>query len=498
MKHFGILSFLFALALTLFAPLTSTIAQTASPPAETVKTSPLTETLDRLLSAPPLKNAIVGATVRSLTTGQILYSRNPQFSLMPASNQKIITAAVALAKLGADFRYKTTLYRTAPISPDGELNGVLYLRGSGDPTLTSENLRTLAEAVKAAGVTRFTGQILADPSVFDSQMLGDGWQWDDEPYYYQPQISGINCDANVLAYAVLPSSSVEAKPLVVVGEEKSPTSYVSVVSRVRTVLAGEPTNIAFDRLRATNAIVITGDIAVGSKPVTAVLTIENPARYTAYRFAEMLKAVGIVEELPSVGLGTVPAEAVPLATHESKPLSVMVADFLKPSDNLYGECFLKTLGAIHGKSGSWREGTRVVRDFLNASGIDTSGFTPADGSGLSRMNTVTPNLLADLLTYIDRHFPPPAKQAFYDGLPIGGVDGTLRNRFKGTPGAQNVRAKTGTLSGVSALSGYVTTESGERLVFSLIMNHYSSGATATQARNLQDAFVNALIPATEK
>lgn len=492
--------FLLILALlTLVAP--PLAAQNTAP------ATPLTERLNATLNVPVLKNAIVGAIVRSLDSGETLYEHNPDFALLPASNQKLITATTTLALLGPDFRYTTSLFRTGMIEADGTLTGDLYLKGSGDPSLSSANLKTLAEALAKSGVKKFSGKIVADATRFDEQTLGEGWQWDDEPFDYQPQVSALNCDENVVQIEVRPGSVIGATPDVVLGGMDSTSlafagsTYLNILNTATTGSGNDPTGanvttgISLERLRAHNDVVISGTIPLGGAPSRETVTVENPARFTVTRLYELLSATGITTAKPtasSISTGIVPPNVTLVAEHQSAPLSALVALLLKPSDNLFGECFLRTLGAEKGKAGSWSEGRKVVKNFLTEALSDTSGLYIADGSGLSRMNNVTPRLLADLLTYADKKLPPATRTAFVDGLPVGGIDGTLRNRFKGTPLAGNVRAKTGSLTGVSTLSGYVTTRSGKRLVFSLLMNHFTAGGPTAQARAAQDAFVLAL------
>ena len=192
-----------------------------------------------------------------------------------------------------------------------------------------------------------------------------------------------------------------------------------------------------------------------------------------------------------IGRGQVPPDAAMVAQKRSQPLSVLIKDFLKPSDNLYGELLLRTLGAEKKSRGTASGGASVVRELLNEAGADTGGWNMADGSGLSREDTVTPRQLMGVLAYMDSKVPSAVRTAFYDGLPVGGVDGTLRNRFKGTAAQGNVHAKTGSLSRVSSLSGYVTTKAGERLAFSILMNNYDGSAAV--ARATQDQIVLALL-----
>lgn len=433
--------------------------------------APVTARLEKTLAAPALKTGFVGMRVVSLDSGKLLFERNSEKSLMPASNLKIVTCAASLALLGPSFTYTTEVY----LSGDD-----LILKGSGDPSLDMARLQALAEAVKAAGVTELKGRLLYDASVFDTEALGEGWQWDDEDFYYSAQVSGLCCDENVAPVVVKPDGTIESSP------------YVSVENRLERT-EGKERSVRIGRKRGQNTVVVSGKLGAQAEAVREAVTVEDPARFAAFRFAEALRKAGVtLPEAVVLEPGKVAPGGSPLARSVSKPLSQLVADFMKPSDNLFGECFLKTLGAVKGKSGSTGEGARIVREWLASKNLPLAGFYQADGSGLSRMNWVTPQLLIGILR--DRAGDP----AFRAAMPIGGVDGTLKNRFKNTPAQNNVRAKTGTLTGASSLSGYVTTKAGERLVFSILMNHYDRQAGSSTARALQDALVLTLLELPRK
>ncbi|MBC8101941.1 MAG: D-alanyl-D-alanine carboxypeptidase/D-alanyl-D-alanine-endopeptidase [Cytophagales bacterium] len=504
-------------ALSLAAPAGAAFAQNAviPPPAVAFRRATGTEVgarIDRALAVPALKNAVVGILVRSLIDGRTLYERNPDLALVPASNMKLLTATAALVKLGTDFRYKTTLLHTGSIDRNGTLNGDLYLRGSGDPSLDSKRLLEMAQKLRAAGVQKINGRILADATAFDDQRIGDGWQWDDEAYYYSAQVAGLNCDENVIALEVRPADRIGAPAQVVVGGADSrllafeQTRYVQVTNRAVTTpgattgAAGLSTGIKpeaklrFSRARATNELIVGGVIPLGSAPVSEALTIEDPALFTATRFGELCPVGGV--NLPSVKdrrieKGKTPPTATLLVETESTPLGDLVKQFLKRSDNLFGEALLKTVGG-----GTTGAGVQAVVDVLKDGGVDSSGLTMADGSGLSRTDTVTPRLLTSLLIFADRKLDTDRRGALINGLPEAGIDGTLRNRMKGTAAEAHVRAKTGSLSNVSSLSGYLQTKRGERLVFSILMNNFALG-NARAARAAQDAIAVALTDAPQ-
>jgi PBP4 family serine-type D-alanyl-D-alanine carboxypeptidase len=460
------------------------------------------QSIDATLSVPVFKNAIVGVLVKSLDSGRIVYEHNADTALMPASNMKILTGTTAVARLGTTFHFTTALYRTGEITKSGELKGDLYIKGGGDPSFTSLDLIALVEEMKAAGVRKFQGHIIADATVFDDNRLGEGWEWDDEPFYYQAQVSGLNCDQNVVVFNVKPGKKVGDPAEVETGAGEvakagiGSTRYLAIRNSVQTVTAGSKTSVTFDRTRGRNEAVMSGTIPLDGKLVLEVLTVEEPALFTATRLFEVLDHGGIRVPKPEkqqVAKGTVPKDATILATHDSQPLPRILFEFLKPSDNLYGECLIKTLGWQKTGTGTWDDGASVIRAFLTESGVDSAGLVLADGSGLSRKDNVTPRLLVGVLEAADKRLSPDARTAFEEGLPVAGVDGTLRSRFRGTSVQGNLHAKTGSLSGVSSLSGYLTTKAGEHLVFSILMNHYTSGGSTAQAHAAQDAIALALM-----
>lgn len=467
--------------------------------------SPVSARINAVLSAPVFANAVVGVYARSLDNDRVLYARNIDYALVPASNQKLLTGSTALARLGPTFRYTTTLYRTGEVDRRGRLSGDLYLRGTGDPSLDSAALLDMAKNLRASGVREFSGRIVADATRFDDRVLGEGWQWDDESADYQPQVSALNCDENVLLWEAA-AGDAPGKPVVVMMGGANADAlgfrhsrYVSVINQAVTGSADAKATLTFDRTRGRNEITISGTLPVRAKAQSEAVTIENPALFAATRLYELLPMAGVKTPKPEkwmVETGTVPIDATVAVEHSSSPLSDLLRHFLKTSDNLYGECLLKTLGAEKGARGSVSEGATVVRAFLRERGVESAGLYIADGSGLSRMDSVTPRLLVDLLTAWDKTEPQTTRDVFFNALPESGVDGTLRNRMKNTPAQGKIHAKTGTLFGVSSLSGYLTTTAGERIVFSILMNQWAAGGRASDVRTAQDEIALALVNAT--
>jgi serine-type D-Ala-D-Ala carboxypeptidase/endopeptidase (penicillin-binding protein 4) len=444
--------------------------------------------LDRLV-APVAELAAVGVCVRSLDRGDELYARNADAAFTPASNQKLLVAAAALDALGPACSFSTRALALGLRRGD-TLDGDLVLRGGGDPTLTTERLATLAAAVRAAGIRRVTGRVRGDDSHLDRQRLGTGWSWDDEPFYYAAPISGLTLNGNTVDVEVRPAARAGLPPLVHLMPSAAP---MTVHVRAATGAPGEPNSVGVDRVRARDEVLITGRLPLGSAPVTTRVTVEDPPLYAAAVFTALLRERGVRVERPPTVM-TAPVGARLVDEIRSPPLAEIVRDMNKFSDNLIAETLLKQLGVREmdrtPAGGIGGRGEAVLRAFLSRCGVGRPALAPADGSGLSRQNLVSPRNLVRLLAAMDRH---PARAAFFDSLPVAGVDGTLRRRMVGTPAQGAVRAKTGTLTHVTALSGIVTTRSGERLAFSILTNNYPGPlAAASGPRAMEDAIAVAL------
>jgi D-alanyl-D-alanine carboxypeptidase/D-alanyl-D-alanine-endopeptidase (penicillin-binding protein 4) len=414
--------------------------------------------------APVARRAVVGAAVVSLDRKETLWERNPYTCSVPASNQKLLTAAAALDRLGPNARLRTEALALGPVRPDGTLDGDLILRGGGDPLLTTADLQELAAAVRSSGVRRVRGLLRADDSRYAREPLGEGWSWDDEPYGYAAQVGALTVDGNVAEIAVTPG----ARPGLPARVRVTPApGYLSVEVACRTVPAGRAVEVAVTRERARNQARVMGSIPLDSPSVLRRVTVEEPALHAATAWRQILAHEGVAVNGGTRHLSTPPAARV-LAWHDSPPLAEIVAQMNKVSDNLVAETLLRELGRSPGTPGSTAGGLRVVREVAGRLGCGESSLVPVDGSGLSRQNLVTPADLCRLLAAMDTH---PAREAFLSSLPIAGRDGTLRARMTEGLAAGNARAKTGSLAHVSALSGYVTTADGERLAFSLVINN---------------------------
>jgi D-alanyl-D-alanine carboxypeptidase/D-alanyl-D-alanine-endopeptidase (penicillin-binding protein 4) len=405
--------------------------------------------------------------VVSLDSKEVLYERNSRLLMRPASNMKLLTASAALRVLGTNHEFETEVLRDTSMS-DGVLRGNLYLKGYGDPILQTSDLDTLVQQIKASGITAVQGSVVADVSYFDDLPWGSGWMWDDEPYDYDAMISPLTINDNCVHVKVAPGLRAGDSAIVSIDPT---TTYVLLLNTAKTVMDTVVQPLEVSRLfkERSNTIVVKGEILATSAPVEVDVSVWRPELYAAQLLTEALKRDSVeVENQPTAGVAPSFGDVVARGEHG---LDSALVHMDKVSDNLTAELLLKSLGvAKSGTPGTSQGGTYVVRDFLSSIGIDTTRILSVDGSGLSFYNLLTAEAITQLLESMSRQedvFP-----LFYTSLPIAGIDGTLRNRMKGTPAEGNVRAKTGTISGASSLSGYVTTADGERLAFSMLMQNF--------------------------
>lgn len=453
--------------------------------------STLTHTISAILDDSVFHTAFEGVFIQRLKDQYVLYERNADRVFLPASNNKILTSLAALTELGPDYTYHTTLLAAGHITRDGVLHGNLIIRGSGDPTLTDQELQEMAQEARKHGLQRVLGTLLYDDSLFDKQWLGDGWAWDDEPYYYSAEISALNVDGNLITVHLMPGKKVDAPVRV----EISPiTNYLRIENQAVTGPPKSQNTLFCTRLEGRNTLLITGrlplDIKSGDVP-TVRLTIVDPARYTATILLKDLQDAGIrFDRTRVLDIPQEPDNAVPFIDHESAPLSTILRLMNKPSNNLIAECLLKTVGAkATGKGTGGVDGSAVqtARNIFQKAGLIMEEVRQADGSGLSRINFVSPRDLVIALSYLAKQ---PYFSVFYDSLPIAGVDGSLYYRMKGTPAVGNCHAKTGYVSQVNTLSGYVTDKDGDIIVFSIMFNNCL--APYSVCTSAQDRIVEAL------
>ena len=447
--------------------------------------SALTAKLDACLSDPALTHGIQGVMVQSLKDGAVMYERNADLALIPASNLKLIVSAAALDMLSPDAQLTTSLFIKGPISRDGILKGDIILKGGGDPLFSSEQLAEMAKSLWRMGVKTVTGNLIADDTIFDDTRLGIGWSWDYESYGYAAQISALNLDGNSVKVWVYPGKKI-GNPAIV--KLVSSTSYTVVKNSCVTVGKKIEKKVSIDRLHGRNVISVSGSIPLGYSPAKAeeTLSVDDPTSFASRRFIETLKRMGINVKR-GIKLGVCPSASRLIAVCDSPSISEMINVMNKSSVNLIAECLLKTLGYRVNGEGKASAGHKAERDFLQRAGADMTAVSLIDGSGLSRSNYISTRNITTLLKYMYTH---KYSNQFIDSLPIAGVDGTLKNRMKGTSAEGTVKAKTGYVSAVCVISGYANLKSGEPVAFCIMMNNHL--CTNKEAQTIQDQIITAI------
>ncbi|QOT00115.1 D-alanyl-D-alanine carboxypeptidase/D-alanyl-D-alanine-endopeptidase [Brevibacterium sp. JNUCC-42] len=427
------------------------------------------------------KGMYAGISIYNLSKDAVLYQHEADKSFIPASNMKLFIAAATLEELGADYQFKTEVYSDGKVSHNGVLQGNLVLKGYGDPTLQPKDLQKIATELKQKGITSIQGQVYVDESYFDDTRLGPAWMWDDEVFAYSAQISGLSLHKNSMEAVITPAKEV-GKPATVTITPIN--EYVRVISTVSTTDSKER-EITVERIIGHNQLVVKGTIGKDAIPYGEDVTMEDPSLFVGDVFQSILQSEGItLVEKKSVQKTSL-VKGTPLVTHYSRPLSEIILELNKDSDNFYAEMLTKTMGVVKKGEGSWNAGTQAITEVLREAKFPGK-YQQVDGSGLSRLDLITPNQMMALLRYVQKK---EYRDAFEASLPIAGVDGTLKSRMKETKAANNLMAKTGSMGGVNSLSGYVLATNGDKLAFSIMINGIYKSKFATQ---LQDAIGTAL------
>lgn len=460
---------------------TEVVASTteAPPPVDFEKLlSPLTQ--DRLFRA-----SKVGIDIRSVETGSSVFARDADAGLIPASTTKVVTAATALRTLGPAFRFSTDVYADGPIDQAGVLQGNVYVQGHGDPTLVIEKLWKLVYDLKLEGVDRIAGDVIFDEGYFDTEYTMKGWNKrrdvEEGPSYFATS-SALSLNFNTVAIVVRPGDEV-GKPAEVLLETPA-GGYVTLESSVTTGAAGAGRRLDIDRKVNKDGMVFTveGTVPSGDKGRRYYRTVADPTAHFMAAWAEMEKVHGIVVS-GKHRRGSTPGNASLIIHHQSVPLTAVLMDMNKYSNNFMAEQVLKTIGAESGGEGSTAKGLEAVRAYFDELQIPREAYTVINGSGLSRDAKLPPSVLAAVMVDMGRNGAVGSE--FQTSLSIAGMDGTLRRRLREEPA--RVRGKTGTIDGVHCLTGYVTASDGELYAFSFLVNDLRGGSRP--AKRLHDRFL---------
>ncbi len=471
------------------------LAAPARPAVADLTPTALRNALAPIVSRPELASAFWGIEVRSLESGRTLYALNADRAFRPASTLKLVTTAAALDAYGEAARLRTTVETAGRQDGLGRILGDLYLVGRGDPSLSGRfspgrpaaAFEELADALAAAGVLRIEGRLIGHEGAFVGERRGRDWTWEDLVWGYGAEVSALSYDDNGVELRLAPGERA-GDPAVL--DLVPPTTFVTVTSVVTTAATGTAEDLRLEKDAGENRFRLSGLLPVGGR-WSGRVAVEDPARFAATAFAAVLEAKGI-RVVGGVGTSRAPLPpgARVVAAHDGVPMAELVRAVNKDSLNLYAEMLLRLVGLKQKGEGSVEKGQEAVAEFLKRLGVPAEDWGMSDGSGLARTDVITPRGLAALLVAMDAH---PAAAAFRASLPVAGVDGTLETRLRGTRAEGRVLAKTGTLSLVNALAGYVTTVGGERLAFAVFVNNHAR--RGREALAAIDALALALVEA---
>lgn len=440
-----------------------------------------------------------GVFAVSLRDGRVLYARDADKTFTPASNMKVYTTAVALDLLGTDHRWRTSVYSESEPTADGTIKGDLVLYGRGAPDLASrarpkapDHLAQLADDLYKRGVRRVRGQVVGDESYLRGEPLGDGWLWNDVQWYFGAEVSALTVNSNETTLTI--TSANKAGDAATVKFDNG-GDYFHVTNDTRST-SGQPLTIGVTRGLSDNEVRVWGDFAAGGRSYSVRLSAHKPALWAATLFRDALRQRGITVDGEARTTDarsrrddeqSASARGVELAYVTSRTLGEIVRPTNKESLNLNAELILRSLGKERGEMapdpdpvrmrirGDDEAGTAVVRMWLERAGIATGTLALHDGSGLSRLDRITPEATARLLAAMAK---TSSANVFRDSLPISGRDGTLRSRLNRAAG--RIFAKTGTLTYTNSLSGYTTTADNEPIAFSIICNDETIKESSTE------------------
>jgi D-alanyl-D-alanine carboxypeptidase/D-alanyl-D-alanine-endopeptidase (penicillin-binding protein 4) len=450
------------------------LALGAAGAAATSSADALQRGIERILERPAFAAALWGIEVRSLSSGRVLYARDAGKNLKPGSTVKLVTSAAVLDALGPEARLRTTVETAGPVDPLGRILGDVYLVGRGDPGLAAGVSATgapaafeqLADALRAAGISRIEGRLVGHEGTFSGERRGADWSWEDLVWSYGAEVSALSFNDNRVELRVA-AGTRSGDPLLV--EARPASSYYQLVSTATTSAPGVESDLRLERAAGANLIRLSGTHPAGAAPELLSVALEDPARYAVAVFAEVLRARGITLAGPlAASSEPLPPGTRVLAARDSEPLAELLKAVNKRSNNLHAELLLRQLGVRAKGVGSVEAGLEAERDFLARLQVRSESWALLDGSGLSGSDLLSAAGLVDLLAAMDRH---PHAAAFRASLAVAGRDGLLANRLREAEG--RILAKTGSLRHVNALAGYAQARDGERLAFAILLNHHT-------------------------
>lgn len=474
----------FAFCILHFALLSCSKASPATTPASPARTAleQLQRDITQATQAPGVQRGLWGIVVHSLDRGERLFEFQPRALLVPASVAKIAAVATAAEAVGWDYQFETMLLATGSVA-DGILAGDLLVVGSGDPTIggrAGDDVSAWVAAVKAAGIRRIDGRIIGDDDAIEEPRPQLAWAWDDLGYATGAIFGALNYAENRMTVTVTPGPAAGTPASLQVDPAAGPRP---LANRVLTGAAGSAQLVWPEQRPGEPLLTIAGSIPAGAAPARLMVAVGNPTLWFANALRARLQAQGIEVTGEAFDIDdALPApdrsRAQTMFTHRSKPLREIVQPLMKDSINLYAEAVMR-LNVARGALATNDAALEGFGKRLDAWGVPSSSLQLVDGSGLSRRDTVSAEAV---LVILQRMHDPSGASAFVTALPVAGIDGTLSGRMRNTPAAGNVRAKTGTMSNIRSMAGYVKTRDGETLAFVAMVNNFEgAGAAANQA-----------------
>jgi len=464
--------------------------------ATAIQAANLSESIPKLIdSAPAARTAAWGIQIVDLASGKTLYELHPDHFFVPASNTKLFTTALALTRLGPEYTFQTRVVAAAPPDGQGRIAGNLRLIGGGDPNLSGRTIpyqrgpqtgnpmaaiEDLAAQIVARGVKRVDGDIVGDDTWYLWEPYAVGWAVDDPQSDDGPAVSALALNDNTITLSVRPGAAAGDPAALALSP---PIEFYRIANRVRTVPAGGPRAVHFSRIPGSRDAQLWGTIPLRGNEVDLLLGIDDPAVYAAEALRQALSERGVAvvggavaqhawpddqPDLTQAAAAAPVASETELASRISAPLLEGLRITDKVSQNLHAEMALRAVARTRRNLGSFEAGQEELKAFLGEVGVEPDAYHLLDGSGLTRLNLVTPAAVVKLLRFM---YDSPERDHWISLLPVGGQDGTLASRFADAAG--RVHAKTGSLSHVSALSGYVQRADGSWVAFSILVNNYN-------------------------
>ncbi len=458
--------------------------------------------IEALADAGGPRNGFWGVHAVDVATGTAIANRNADRPFIPASTAKLFSAALALNRLGADYRFVTTVTSERPPDAGGRVAGEVTLRGGGDPTISArplpfgskaattdplQGIEELADQIVARGVRRIDGDIVGDDTAYPWEPYPEGRAEEDALWDYGAPVSALSINENRVALTIRPGRKAGEPARI----QMTPAmDYYIVDNRVRTA-AGGAARIAIERRRGSREVRVWGTLPAGGAPTSRLLAIEDPAEYAAAALADALSRRGVVitgravarhryvgqEVRPAAG-GHPAADAVELARRTSPPLAEILEATVKESLNLHAELILHEVGRARGRGGSRRDGLEELAKFASEAGVAAGECALVDGSGLSMADLLTPRAITALLVHMNRS---SLRDLWMKLLAAPGEEGTLRRRLAGAPEG-SVRAKTGSMNRINSLAGYARTREGKTIAFAVMVNQHTAPASEIRAR----------------